>query len=275
MLEARALSVSFLQSESSSNQIHDHQHDTLEEPMNKHDLMIERQQIVEVWSRTLRSDWNGIDRGWGAVDAMCDGRWKGGESMPIRKTNDLFGWRSGPDGNGRDLCRGAFYRTVDFIRLPQQQRSGRKEGRTVHIEHTVPIRVLADRWVEQKTRATANRTTAVAWTLVHCVCTALHHRQEAELKDCRDRTECFETKSPAYLRPFKRYDRAASVSCHVWDVVRGVKVDADTFTFAHHYENVLAMLKECGTQAQLKAVKRIGSTFEVVQAKLPVVGVSG
>ena len=68
-----------------------------------------------------------------------------GNNHAIRQIHDFYGWMAKSGRNGH--CAGAIYRTEEFMARPAAERNGTRHvrtGRNIHIEHTVPVSVLAD-----------------------------------------------------------------------------------------------------------------------------------
>lgn len=63
-------------------------------------------------------------------------------SHRLRSFHDILGYKAKDTAEKGGLCVGCLYQSKRFLELPFEQRSGRKIAQTVHVEHTVPIRVL-------------------------------------------------------------------------------------------------------------------------------------
>ena len=227
------------------------------------DLEWERAQLIATWSSVLRRDWHG--GGWGPVHALLHG-WKSGPGMALRKLNDKFGWRAAGTVGTRGLCSGAIYRTESFIRIPPLERSGGKKTGNVHIEHTVPIGVLAERWSAYRAASQVDATAAIAWSLVHCVCTAFAAKDRNLLTPWNSKTKCFDPESDWYHLPFKRYGHITGEIGRVYDVFNRRIVDPESSDFAAHADNVFRLMAEAGAPEEtLKRVREVAASTDILQ----------
>lgn len=63
-------------------------------------------------------------------------------SHRLRVFHDILGYKAKDTAEKGGLCVGCVYQSKGFQQIPFEQRSGRKVSQTVHVEHTLPIRVL-------------------------------------------------------------------------------------------------------------------------------------
>jgi hypothetical protein len=66
----------------------------------------------------------------------------------------------------------------------------------------------------------------------------LHERTRA--------SDALKPNSPEYMKPFMRYEKLHRAEGIVWSVFDGDEVDPREFTFRHHFEIVIRLLKEAG-----------------------------
>ena len=69
-----------------------------------------------------------------------------GPNVRTRNAHDFYGWMSKDGAWG--ACRGAFYRSENYMKIALEKRSGKKsdidEDFGVHIEHTIPVDVILE-----------------------------------------------------------------------------------------------------------------------------------
>jgi hypothetical protein len=165
--------------------------------------------------------------------------------MAIRKFHDVLGWCAKGSVQTGGLCCGAIFRTESFMALPQDMRCGSRLGQTVHIEHTVPINVLASKFrtAGQSKAAEAK----VAWLLKHSVTTAMKKGQDAAfLKGVTRSTTAFDPTSAGHQLPFRRYQQLFASEERIWDVWNRREVDPNGFTFDEHFATVVSVLRSAG-----------------------------
>lgn len=170
---------------------------------------------------------DGSDPEWGSI---------------VRRLHDLYIWKAKDDG----LCRGAFYRTDNFINMPFKERSGAKKSQTVHIEHTIPVSLIGNslkRWSgESGDQLSADAIHQALLTL--SVCTAMchsadrgrvrngwNHRHPQFESLSWDEVHCDERLRE--IKPFARYDDDVVV----FDVVSREEIDKNKFSLLDHKKN--------------------------------------
>ncbi len=220
-------------------------------------LAQERAQLLAHWRRLARVAPCWIETPFSQIENLRACPTEGARTrMWLRRFHDRLGWKAKDDLRRGGLCSGAIYRTETFIRLAQDRRCGSRAGRTVHIEHTVPIGTLADAWARHRAEGVGSLARSYAWLLSHSVATAFHDQEETHVAAFRHTTHCFDQESDWYCRPFRRYDGLLNAGGAVWDVFHGRLVDAHELTFASHFGTVLALLTEAraneGFVAQLR-----------------------
>ena len=213
-------------------------------------LQRERTQLVDTWKRVFAKTPDPVAAPFLQLRRLADGTGdKKAVGDDLRKVHDRFGWmakESSPAGK----CAGALYRTQAFMRLPADRRVGKKLGQTVHIEHTVPVNVLATRWLEVRQDGQAHTLAPTfGWVMHHTVATAFHKEEQRTLKGVSKSTECFVEGAAGFGRPFKRYAGLFAQGGQVWDVYQGALVDPDQFSLDDHFNNVVALVEEAGASA--------------------------
>ena len=171
-------------------------------------------------------------------------------AMPrLRYLHDKYGWKAKGTAELGGLCVGAIYRTVNFMAISPAQRDGSK-GRdsrgypvkNIHIEHTVPVRMLKFGLAYYRDPAirTDGYPTApelFRWTMRHSICTAMSFEEECLLREhcCSAGSPCFRAKTgaPQSQKPFERYLRH-SINLEIWNMVTGKRIDLSTWTFDDH-----------------------------------------
>lgn len=91
----------------------------------------------------------------------------------FRQIHDKLGWKAKETLDQGGLCAGAIYRSIKFINIEQGSRNGsKKNGRNIHIEHTVPVKALTD-YINQQIENECCAGKLYEWTLRHSICTAV------------------------------------------------------------------------------------------------------
>lgn len=177
------------------------------------------------------------------IAARTDG--KKAVSDDLRKVHDRFGWMA-KESTFAGKCAGALYRTHAFIQLPAAQRIGKKKGQTIHIEHTIPVNVLATRWLVAEAASDADKAATLAWVLRNTVATAFHKDEQKTLRKVSSSSDCYVEGTTGFGRPFARYAQLHEGGGRVWDVMNEVEVEASVFTLDHHFDNVITLAEEAG-----------------------------
>ena len=171
-------------------------------------------------------------------------------SLPMRKAHDFYGWMAKNETRGR--CRGALYRSKEYMEIPLDKRSGskldRREDFGVHIEHTIPInQILKMLWSLQEdcSGSFSLRSLPAAMHerfLTLSVCTALTRREEGDciLPGYNSQHPAFQASYPSNVsdlmnvKPFERYDFSGGLV--IYSVLNGAEIDPSTWTLADHIE---------------------------------------
>jgi hypothetical protein len=233
--------------------------------MNAEALENERAQLLDHWAKRLKKNPDWISDELHPVKMTflaSNGDPEKQKSLGsfLRQFHDKLGFKAKHSLKQGGLCAGAIFRTGRFIET--QERSGAKKGpeKTVHIEHTVPVTVLA---AEIKERRFSNYTHTLAWLLKHSVATALHQEEENHLRERSRETGALNPTSPEYLKPFRRYEKLHGADGVVWNVFDRQEVDPHKFTFHDHLEIVMRLLEEAGAAKTMMAAIRNSSCREI------------
>lgn len=203
------------------------------------------EQILEQEREQLISCWSAIDR---AVLLKKIRRIIAEDATPrrrhlIRELHNELGFRAEQRGRkNTQLCAGSIFRTEQFIRT--EKRIGNKNGRTVHIEHTVPICVLDGQF--QSIPGQIDEKGALEWFFKHSVATAFHVNEVQHLRGVHRNTNAFLPESPDHQKPFLRYRALFQNRATVWNVLDGSKIDPEQFTFDDHYSIIRNILQRVG-----------------------------
>ena len=171
-------------------------------------------------------------------------------NLRMRKAHDFYGWMAKNEKRG--VCRGAFYRSKNYMGIPLGRRSGAKEDKGkscgVHIEHTIPIKQILSCLWSFRQEALSFYDTSCLPSLLHerflmlSVCTALTRKEE---ENCIKAD--YKQKHPAFsdgelvnltdlghVRPFERYNFAKGLK--IINVLSGEEIDPDRWTLNDHAE---------------------------------------
>jgi hypothetical protein len=214
------------------------------------ELEAERRQLVDHWRRRLQlSPQLEFVQARRILDASNgDERARKSLGDDLRHFHDKFGYKA--KGKVRDggLCSGAIYRTGLFIKT--RERNGSKKAQSVHIEHTFPVNELRSQIENRRFKTYFD---AIAWVLMHSVTTAFHESQKQHLTGRASNSNALNPASPEYLKPFVRYEKLHSADENVWNVFDLERIDPQEFTFEHHFDVVLRLLREAGAAPEVVA----------------------
>ena len=156
----------------------------------------------------------------------------------VRQVHDFYGWKAKGDVRRRGLCSGALYRTAAYLRIPKNARCGSRLGKTVHIEHTVPVAVLT-KSLRHESRDFVSPERLHHHLMRLSVCTAMSFNEEQLLRKTPHRPP-----HPAFddegLQigdlPFSRYANLTRIhpDFRVYNVLTGDRLNLSKFTFADH-----------------------------------------
>ena len=173
-----------------------------------------------------------------------------GPNVRTRKAHDFYGWMSKDGALG--ACRGAFYRSENYMKIELEKRSGKKldkgEDFGVHIEHTIPVNVIhRSIWHRRKTFKSISNDQMLQKKLYEnflsvSVCTAFtrneeetcirdeYHREHPDFEDGR----LLNVDSLNEVLPFKRYDFDKGL--RLFEVIDGTEISPDSWSLKDHTE---------------------------------------
>lgn len=224
------------------------------------DIESERLQLVGIWKSAFARPWAAKPRAF--VSALIDPEVLA-VGMPFRKMHDSFGYMAKGTLAKAGLCSGAIYRSEKFMSVAQADRNGsagprrsRLHLQNVHIEHTVPVAVLSERWKAFRAGSEVTTIDAYAWTLVHSVAAAVHMSEKGGLGAYEKSTDAFDLGHFHAGLPFMRYSHHAAPPV-IWNVLTGQKIDPATWTFKDHLSSIDALIHEVSAdQPEAVAVRR-------------------
>lgn len=167
----------------------------------------------------------------------------------IRKLHDLFGYMARGELDEGGLCRGAIYRTSKFINTPQESRKGRRHRLNsrevrVHIEHTVPVSVLAHGLIDKyNSQSELGCDEILRWILQNSITTAMLHSQgltKSSDSVVRNGYSCRMPADEYSHAPFGRYDFASDVIINVFN---GSCIDVTNYSLDDHCRVLCELLK--------------------------------
>lgn len=181
--------------------------------------------------------------------ALLDGKTFAKDAM--RKFHDRLGWKA--YGNVR--CSGALYRSLNFVDMPVEKRD---EQKAVHIEHTVPIKQLNERWRDKRPH-TQDNAERLRWLLENSITTAMLPQEARDYIQKRHNSdnECFH-QGQAYGLPFRRYG-----SMPILNAVTGKLIDPGVWSLTDHWSNMMRLLQDLDTdvsrdvRGKLRAAKTL------------------
>ena len=173
-----------------------------------------------------------------------------GPNVRTRNAHDFYGWMSKDGAWG--ACRGAFYRSENYMKIALEKRSGKKsdidEDFGVHIEHTIPVDVILESiWHCRKTFESISNDQMLQKKLYEkflsiSVCTAVTRKEE---KTCIPKE--YESKHPDFadgrllnmdslneVLPFKRYNFENGL--RLFEVINGTEISPDSWSLKDHTE---------------------------------------
>ena len=168
-------------------------------------------------------------------------------STYLRQIHDFLGFKAKDEVSDRGHCAGALYRTRKF--LMTENRSGAKYNQTIHIEHTVPVNILARELISRND----GDLSLTKWVFKHSVATAMNIKEPGMYLAGRHKySNVFNSPSVDYMKPFRRYSRLfESEDNVVYNVLSGKEIDPDEFTFSHNLSNISKLLEICGLNRNL------------------------
>ncbi|MGJ4890261.1 hypothetical protein ACQR1Y_18820 [Bradyrhizobium sp. HKCCYLRH3099] len=211
----------------------------------------ERLQLLEHWTTVLERNPDWIANRFTQVERLLAAS-RGAPatlralSSCIRQVHDKLGFKAKDSLARGGLCAGAIFRTQAFI--DTHTRVGSKLGKTIHIEHTFPVRQLV---LEIVKRPFPDYQAMIIWLLTHSVATAFHQSETVHLFGQLSTSDALNSKSAKYLKPFSRYQPLYAAGGKVWNVFDGTIVDINQFTFQDHLDVFRRLLSESGAAPSL------------------------
>jgi hypothetical protein len=145
------------------------------------------------------------------------------------------------------LCAGALFRTQSFIETDARSGSRKQKTQNVHIEHTVPIKVLRDKLRECVFSSDAE---ALVWLLKHSVATAFQIVEKEALKGVSSSTKAFDPTSDEYRKPFLRYKNLLANGGRIWNVYDATVILPNQLTFDLHLQIIVRLLVEAKVERE-------------------------
>ncbi len=175
--------------------------------------------------------------------------------LRLRRAHDYFGWMAKKDTRqSLELgeCRGAIYRSQEYMKIPLQDRSGeslkklKERGESysshhVHIEHSIPVNTILEYFWQYKDNLleTDEQKKLHETFLSISVCTALtRHEEESCIKEGLSKKHPeFEkgkilVNSLTDIHPFKRY--SFSKRLKIYETITGSEINPEIFTLKDH-----------------------------------------
>lgn len=214
----------------------------------------ERQQLLGHWKRILAKRPNWAANNFSQVKRIAllktttpsvSNKSLGGW---LRAFHDKLGYMAKNELRHGGLCAGTLYRSQLFIETENRSGARRQKTQNVHVEHTVPIKVLRDLLREC---SFASDTEALVWLLKHSVATALRFGEQDTLTGLQSSTSAFDATSLEHQKPFMRYKALFDRGGVIWNVYDATIISPDLFTFDNHLENVFRLLAEAGADQEM------------------------
>ena len=174
----------------------------------------------------------------------------GGPNNRVRHAHDFYGWMSKDGAWG--ACRGAFYRSENYMKIALENRSGKKRDKDedfgVHIEHTIPVDViLKSIWHCRETFKSISNDQMLQKKLYEnflslSVCTAITRNEEITCVPILYRSEhpnfangqLLNITSLNEVLPFKRYNFESGL--RLFEVINGTEISPDHWSLKDHFE---------------------------------------
>lgn len=169
------------------------------------------------------------------------------EPMDVRKFHDKLGWCA---GYGK-FCRGSIYRTSEFMNTSDRcgsnphKKKADTQRQNIHIEHTVQITFFHKNfWRERPKSASA----AISYLMQYSPTTAMTMNEKAAVGKAAPRG--FGHVHPDPHKPFIRY--ASIPGIEVWNILKGEKVDLESYTSNMHLKTISDLLDRIGSPSAAK-----------------------
>jgi hypothetical protein len=168
----------------------------------------------------------------------------------IRKFHDKLGFMAKDCLKKGGLCAGAIYRSSRFIETVN--RSGARGQQTIHIEHTLPIKILRNHLIDSPSW---NYSKLLLWLLENSIATAITIEEKDLIEGrLRDHSDALLSGSEGYQKPFMRYESLCSEGAIIWNVFDAVEVDRQSFELKDHRDIVIRILGQIGATAMLSQI---------------------
>lgn len=174
-----------------------------------------------------------------SVNDWCDSNL--GINHSIRQIHDYYGWMAKNGIKGK--CRGAIYRTKEFMKIKPCDRDGsKKETRNIHIEHTVPVSVL-QKFLNRPDASYQNPRSLHLDLIRHSVCVAMSHQEQISMRNvvANSSNPAFdENGSIIDDRPFLRYKPLQKINpdFKIINIITGDEISFEKFTFDEHIKTL-------------------------------------
>lgn len=181
----------------------------------------------------------------------------------VREFHNVLGYKAKDSLAKGGVCSGTIYRTTEFINMPQSERTGTKNsGNAVHIEHTIPVKILYTVLLE-KVQSSNIDVDEFVWLLIKFSLTTAMLRSEGHtynennprglvLPKHSHISNVFITNHEHYNRPFMRYT-AQSSSPKIYNVLTNTQIDVNIFTMKDFSNDLVLLLNEISAPNWLMA----------------------
>jgi len=220
----------------------------------------ERKQLINHWKKLLAKRPNWVANNFSQVKNIASLR---ATTPPVsdvsvstwlRRFHDQLGYMAKGQLKDGGLCAGAIFRTQSFIETEGRSGSRKLKTQNVHIEHTIPVKVLRDKIREC---TFTSDTEALVWLLKHSIATAFQFDEKETLTGVSSSTAAFDPMSNEYQKPFLRYKGLYAKGALLWNVYDASVVLPDQLTFDVHLQIIFRLLVEAGAEREtLDAIER-------------------
>ena len=227
------------------------------------ELLHERDQLLAFWRQI-----DSVDLKRRAAIVVAQYRHRAtyrDKSHHIRQFHNVLGYMAAGSLARGGLCAGCLYRTEAFIKLPQDLRTGSKRHpdhlTKVHVEHTIPVSVLAAEIAEFDERY-LNEETLTKYLLHQSIVTAMLEGQGRIFHPSRNAdgivlpgfamdNGAFRKDHPHSNRPFMRYTAQATLP-RIFNVLTSEQISLESFTMQDFHHDLQVLLSEAGRKFNLQ-----------------------
>ena len=214
--------------------------------MDQRILKTERDQLLKAWQKFASRIRASSEKPYPQIQNLCDCQHTAGNGKQIdsylRQIHDKMGYMAKGEIKNGGLCSGAIYRTEAFINT--RRRIGARVGKTIHMEHTVPISSLRCQ-IQKGVVDTYDE--MLPWILKHSVTTAFKEGEQKYLEGYHSSTNAFDPASPEMDLPFARYKKLFANGEQIWNVFDGKDVDTKMH-FEEHEDIVNRLIGEAASE---------------------------